>query len=134
MQLLTDVQEASKAENQKLLFHVREACRAESQEMQETNKKLLTEVQEISRAKNQKLFEASRTEKQKLLAESPRESEQVIEKMQATVLSKIGKELDATFGKLKEIHESFSKRINGVEKRPLTRKRAIWKRPSMENS
>ena len=56
--LLTEVQEASRAENQKLF----EAPRAESKKMQEANKKLLTEVQEASRSKNQKLFKASRAE------------------------------------------------------------------------
>ena len=40
-----------------------------------------------------------------------------MERMQAAVLSKIGKELEITLGKLQEIHESVSKRITCVEER-----------------
>ena len=59
--------------------------------MQEANKKLFTEVKKGSRAENWRL--------------------------QAGVLSKIEKELEATSGKLQEIHKSVSKRITGVKER-----------------
>ena len=51
---------------------------------------------------NQKLFEVSRAKKQNL---------------QAAILPKIGKEHEATSGKLPEIHDSASKRITCVEER-----------------
>ena len=53
------------------------------------NQKLLSDVQEASRAKNQKL-----------LAESRIDSEQRMERTQAAVLSRIGKELEATSWKM----------------------------------
>ena len=37
-------------------------------------------------------------------------------------MSKIGKELEATSGKLQEIHESVNKRISGVEERTVDAK------------
>ena len=52
MQVLRDVQEASRAKNQKLPADIQEAFRAESRKMQEENKKLF----ETSRAENEKLF------------------------------------------------------------------------------
>ena len=98
MQILADVQEASRAEskkmqeeNKKLLADVRETSRTESKKMQEENKKLLADVLEAARSENLKL--------------------------QAAILSKIGKELVATSEKLQEIHDSVSKRIAGVEER-----------------
>ena len=66
--------------------------------MQEANKKLLTEVQEASGTENQKLFEASKTKNQTVPSESRRDSEQRMERMQAAILSKIGKEFEETSG------------------------------------
>ena len=104
--LLTEVQEASRTENQKLI----EASRAENQKMKEAsraeNQKLLTDVRKTSRAENPKL-----------LIESRRDSEQRMERMQTGVLSKIEKELEATSGMLLEIHDSVSRRITGGRER-----------------
>ena len=87
--LLTEVQEAFRAENQELF----EASRAENQEP-------LANVRESSRAENQKrlteIKETYRIENQLLLAESRRDSEQRMERIQAAVLSKIEKELEET--------------------------------------
>ena len=108
--LLTEVQEAFRAENQELF----EASRAENQEP-------LANVRESSRAENQKrlteIKETYRIENQLLLVESRRDSEQRMERIQAAVLSKIEKELEATSGMLLEIHDSVSRRITGGRER-----------------
>ena len=70
MQVLTEVQEASRTENQKV---------------QEANKKLYVEIQEYFRAENQKL-----------LSESRKVSEQKMKNTQAAILSKIEKKLEGT--------------------------------------
>ena len=63
-----------------------------------------------------KLLELRITSYLKLLEPKTRRgSEQKIERMQAAILSKIGKELKATSRKLQEINESVSRRITGVE-------------------
>ena len=61
--------------------------------MQEVNKKLFAEVQEVSRTKHHEL--------------------------QAAIMSKIKKELEATSGKLQEILESVSLRITGGLKKTV---------------
>ena len=67
---------------------------------------LLVAMMEKMQVANQKLFtdaqETSRTENQKLLTESQRDREQKLETMQAAVLSKFEKKLEATSGKLQE--------------------------------
>ena len=80
---------------------------------------------------NQELFEvqeASRAENQKLMAESRKDSEQRIERMQGVImvkmksreqqfLLKLEKKLEATTEKLQEIREPFSKIVTSIEEK-----------------